>query len=537
MRRMGFEWWQEAVFYQIYPRSFMDSDGDGIGDLAGITARLDYLSDTLGVDAIWISPFYPSPMADFGYDVSNYVDVDPLFGSLDDFDALLAAAHGWGMKVVIDWVPNHSSEQHPWFLESRSSRDNPKRDWYIWRDPAPDGSEPNNWASIFGGPAWEYDRATGQYYMHTFLAEQPDINWRNPEAKAAMLDTLRFWLERGVDGFRLDACHYSMKDPQFRDNPVLLEARQGYKELGDYDRLEHLHDRNHPDIHPLFREIRALLDEYSAERPRFSIGEIHLDWHEWVLFYGDGDELHMPFNFALVGGDLTVRQVREVVETQERIIPPGAWPNYVLGNHDEPRIATRLGLHLARLAAMMLLTLRGTPTLYYGDELGMEQAFILPEEQQDPWGRRMPGLGRDGCRTPMQWEPGPGAGFTAGRPWLAPLDPDGELNVQAQLDDPDSTLNLTRRLLALRKRSAALRRGSYQTLPEQNGRVFAYRRVHGQETVEVYLNLGDIPATINARGEVLAASSPAAPASLTGATELPRLQGLVIQPSQPPANQ
>jgi len=528
---MGFEWWQEAVFYQIYPRSFMDSDGDGIGDLVGITARLDYLAGTLGVDAIWISPFYPSPMADFGYDVSNYVDVDPLFGSLDDFDALMGATRERGVKVVIDWVPNHSSEQHPWFLESRSSRANPKRDWYIWRDPAPNGSEPNNWASIFGGPAWEYDRATGQYYMHTFLAEQPDINWRNPEAKAAMLDTLRFWLERGVDGFRLDACHYSMKDPEFRDNPVLPEARRGYKALGDYDRLEHLYDRNHPDIHPLFREIRALLDEYSAERPRFSIGEIHLDWDEWAVFYGDGDELHMPFNFALVGGDLTADRAREVVETQEGIIPPGAWPNYVLGNHDEPRIATRLGPGRARLGTMMLLTLRGTPTLYYGDELGMEQADIPPEEQQDPWGRRMPGLGRDGCRTPMQWKPGPGAGFTAGRPWLAPLDPDGTLNVQAQLDDPNSTLNFTRRLLALRKRSAALRRGSYQTLPDQDGGVFAYRRAHGPETVEVYLNLGDRPAAINARGEVLAASSPSAPATLTGAAQLPPVQGLVIQPA------
>ncbi len=527
---MRYEWWQEAVFYQIYPRSFMDSDGDGIGDLAGITARLDYLAGTLGVDAVWISPFYPSPMADFGYDVSDYVDVDPTFGTLADFDALVEAAHGRGLRVVVDWVPNHSSEQHPWFVESRSSRDNPKRDWYIWRDPAPDGSEPNNWASIFGGPAWEFDERTGQYYMHTFLAEQPDINWRNPETKAAMLETLRFWLERGVDGFRLDACHYSMKDPQFRDNPVLPAARHGYKELGDYDRLEHIYDRNHPDIHPLFREIRALLDEYSAERPRFSIGEIHLDWDEWVVYYGDNDELHMPFNFALVGQDLTAARAREVVETLERIIPPGAWPNYVLGNHDEPRIASRLGPRRARLGTMMLLTLRGTPTLYYGDELGMLQADIPPEEQQDPWGRRMPGLGRDGCRTPMQWEPGPGAGFTTGHPWLDSLDPDGDRNVQAQLDDPDSDLNFTRRLLALRKKSAALRRGSHQTLEGQGEGVFAYRRTHDSETVEVYLNLGDQPASVAARGQVLAATSPAAPADVDGAIDLPPLDGVVIQP-------
>ena len=281
----------------------------------------------------------------------------------------------------------------------------------MWKDPAPDSSEPNNWISVFSGPAWTYDYRTDQYYLHSFLAEQPDLNWRNEETREAMLDTLRFWLRRGVDGFRLDACHFAMKDPEYRSNPVRERPEHGYKNLGEYDRLVHLHDRGHPDIHGLFREVRAVLDEFSTERPRFSVGEIHLEGEEWAAYYGDGDQLHMPYHFGLLYGDWTAAWAREVVESQEAVLPAGAWPNYVLGNHDEIRIATRYGERRARLATLMLLTLRGTPTLYYGDELGMIQADIPPEEQQDPWGKRQPGLGRDGCRTPMQWTAGPKGGF------------------------------------------------------------------------------------------------------------------------------
>ena len=526
---MQYEWWQEAVIYQIYPRSFLDSNGDGIGDLAGIVSKLDYLSGTLGVDALWISPFYPSPMADFGYDVADYTDVDPLFGSLADFDALVEGAHARGLKVIIDWVPNHSSSLHPWFVESRSSRDNPKRDWYVWKDPAPDGSEPNNWISVFSGPAWTYDDRTGQYYLHSFLAEQPDLNWRNEETREAMLDTLRFWLRRGVDGFRLDACHFAMKDPEYRSNPVRERPEHGYKNLGEYDRLVHLHDRGHPDIHGLFREVRAVLDEFSEERPRFSVGEIHLEGEEWAAYYGDGDQLHMPYHFGLLYGDWTAAWAREVVESQEAVLPAGAWPNYVLGNHDEIRIATRYGERRARLATLMLLTLRGTPTLYYGDELGMVQADIPPEEQQDPWGRRRPGLGRDGCRTPMQWTAGPNGGFTTGQPWLAAVDADSTRNVEAQVNDPASMLNLTRRLLSIRKGSRSLRRGSYQALEGVPETVFAYRRSAEGDSVHVYLNFGKNPVRILAEGKLLVGTRPGVEGPVDGVLTLDALDGAALR--------
>ena len=527
---MQYEWWHEGVIYQIYPRSFMDSNGDGIGDLAGVASRLDYLARTLGIDAVWISPFYTSPMADFGYDVADYTDVDPIFGTLEDFDALVARAHELGLRVIIDWVPNHSSYLHPWFVESRSSRDNPKRDWYVWKDPAPDGSEPNNWISVFSGPAWTYDERTGQYYLHSFLAEQPDLNWRNAETREAMLDTLRFWLRRGVDGFRLDACHFAMKDPEYRSNPVLERPEHGYKDLGDYDRLVHIHDRGHPDIHGLFKQVRAVLDEFSSERSRFSVGEIHLEGSEWAAYYGDGDELHMPYHFGMLHGDWTASWARAVVEAQEAALPPGAWPNYVLGNHDEIRIATRYGERRARLATLMLLTLRGTPTLYYGDELGMVQADIPPEDQQDPWGRRQPGLGRDGCRTPMQWTGGLDGGFTEGHPWLPTVDPDGTRNVEAQLADPDSMLNLTRRLIEVRKDSRALRTGSYEAIEGLPDTVFAYRRSSGGETVSVYCNFGDQPVHVPVRGEVLVATSSNVTGPANGELTLGGLDGAVLRP-------
>jgi len=404
-------WWQTGVIYQIYPRSFRDSNDDGIGDLPGIIQRLDYLSETLGVDAIWLSPFYPSPMADFGYDVSDYCNVDPMFGTLADFDRLVAEAHQRHLQVIIDFVPNHTSDQHPWFAESRSSRQSAKRDWYVWRDAKPDGGLPNNWPSHFGGPAWEWDAATQQYYLHSFLKEQPDLNWRNPETKAAMFDAVRFWLERGVDGFRLYVAHYFMKDPDLRDNPPAPQpSTASYKQINEYDKFLHINDKGHPDAHQVFREFRALLDSYEAMRPRYSVGEIHIfDWREWVKYYGQLDELHMPFNFALLWAKWEAQSVRQVVDSLEAVLPPGAWPNYVLGNHDEPRLASRYGREQARVAALLLLTLRGTPTLYQGDELGMVNADIPADQQQDPYGLRVPGMGRDGCRTPMQWSDAPNA--------------------------------------------------------------------------------------------------------------------------------
>lgn len=488
-------WWQTGVIYQIYPRSFKDTTGNGVGDLRGVLQKLDYLSETLGVDAIWLSPFYPSPMADFGYDVADYTDVDPLFGDLATFDALLTQAHRRDLRIIIDLVPNHTSDQHPWFQESRRSRDNPKRDWYIWADPGPDGGPPNNWLSVFGGSAWVWDERTEQYYLHSFLKEQPDLNWRNPEVKEAMFDVVRFWLERGVDGFRVDVAHYIMKDPQLRDNPLALDrARSIHRPLGDYDSQFHMYDQAHPDVHDVYREFRALLDTYSDERPRVSIGEIHIfDWEEWASYYGEElDELHMPFNFHLLNVDWDARAIREVVATLEDILPEGAWPNYVLGNHDEPRLASRYGREEARVAAMLLLTLRGTPTLYYGDEIGMTDVPIPPDRRQDPWSvEEGLEMGRDPCRTPMQWSGGPNAGFSSPETddlWL-PLAEDYEMvNVTCELEQPRSILNLYRGLLAYRDASPALREGSYRPLYNAPESCYVFLREADQQHVLVALN-------------------------------------------------
>ena len=482
-----YPWWQIAVIYQIYPRSFQDSTGNGVGDLAGIIKRLDYLSETLGVDAVWLSPFFPSPMKDFGYDVSDYCDVEPLFGDLATFDRLLAQLHQHDIKVIIDWVPNHTSDLHPWFVESRSSRSNPKREWYVWRDAKPDGSPPNNWAADFGGGSWEWDETTAQYYLHSFLKEQPDLNWRNPEVEEAMLDTLRFWLDRGVDGFRIDVAHRIMKDPDLSDNPLVFGTTDSVP-LTAYAAQRHINDRGHPDVHEEFRRIRAVLDTYQP--PRYSVGEIHeYDWPTWASYYGEKlDGLHMPFNFAILETPWTAEDIRALVERVEEEVPVGAWPNYVLGNHDETRLATRLGAHQTRIAAMLLLTLRGTPTLYYGDEIGLAQADIRPELQQDPWGRNVPGKGRDGCRTPMQWTDAGGAGFTNSsvQPWLPFSDDVRNRNVEVLLSDPRSLLNLYRRLLAIRHREPALQTGNYRSLGE--GDVFTYCRDDGHTRLGVALN-------------------------------------------------
>jgi alpha-glucosidase len=468
-------WWQRGVIYQIYPRSFKDSDGDGIGDLQGIIQKLDYISEILGVDAIWLSPFYPSPMADFGYDVSDYTNVHPDFGDLDIFDELIEQSHRRELKVIIDFVPNHSSDQHPWFIESSASKDNPRRDWYVWTDPKPDGAPSNNWLSLFGGGAWEWHPATGQYYLHSFLKEQPDLNWRNPELKEAMFDVLRFWMERGVDGFRVDVAHFIMKDPLLRDNPLKKVASSDlHKSLGAYDAQIHKYSQAHTDAHQVYREMRQVLDEYSGEHPRMAMGEIHIfDWEKWVAYYGrDLDELHMPLNFQLLGVAWKADSVRQVVDSQEQVLPPGAWPNYVLGNHDEMRIASKLNERQTRLAAMLLLTLRGTPTLYYGDEIGMQEVPIPPDQKQDPWGKGVEGLGRDGCRTPMQWDDSNLAGFCppgTDQTWLPLGDNAQQVNVVKQLEEPQSLLNLYRTLITTRASSPALQVGSYtpvNNLPE-----------------------------------------------------------------------
>jgi len=479
------EWWQEAVVYQVYPRSFRDTNGDGVGDLAGVTEGIDYLQG-LGIDAVWLSPFYPSPMDDFGYDVADYTDVDPMFGTLADFDRLLASAHDAGIRVIVDLVPNHTSNQHPWFVESRSSRASPKRDWYVWADgPEP----PNNWLSVFGGPAWEWDAGTEQFYLHSFLRSQPDLNWRSPEVEEAMLGVMRFWLDRGVDGFRIDVAHFMMKDPEMRDNPEVDEPPDQtvrFKDLGAYASQQHLYDKGHPDVHGVFRSMRRVLDEYGE---RFAVGEIHdFDPETWASYYGDGDGLHMPFNFALLYPDWEAAPIRTIVDRFDALCRNGRWPNWVLGNHDEPRLVSRLGgEEQARAAAVMLLTLRGTPTIYYGDELGMPEAAIPADRQVDPWGLQVPGLGRDGCRTPMQWDDSPGAGFTSGEPWL-PLGSDwATRNVAAQQGAGDSMLELYRSLLQIRRERPALRVGDYRSL-DLDPAVFGYERSHpGERPVVVVI--------------------------------------------------
>jgi len=475
-------WWETGVIYQIYPRSFQDSNGDGVGDLAGITSRLDYLRNTLGVDAIWISPIFPSPMADFGYDVSDYTDVDPIFGTLADADELIARAHDLGLRVIIDWVPNHSSDQHPWFLESRSDRTNPKRDWYTWKDPGTDEGPPNNWLSVFGGPAWTLDERTGQYYLHSFLSEQPDLNWRNLDVEAAMLDTLRFWLDRGVDGFRIDTAHFMMKDPQFRDNPPFSGSTVGYRTLSEYDIQDHLYDKAHPDIFVIHEQIRSVVEEYED---RFTVGEIHeSDWMEWAKYYGEnGKGLHMPYNSSLVWSNWNANVFRSRIVAQEEVLPDGAWGNHVLGSHDDPRLATRFGIGRVRPAAVLLFTLRGTPTIYYGEELGLVDCVVSPGMEQDPWGKRQPELNRDGCRSPMQWTLDPGMGFTTAdaRPWLPFADP--TTSVTSQIDDPQSTLSLYRALLDLRRKRPELAVGDLAVLEDNSDNVLSFSRsLEGQST-------------------------------------------------------
>lgn len=467
-------WWQKGIVYQIYPRSFQDSNGDGVGDLPGIQQRLDYLS-WLGVTALWISPVYPSPMADFGYDVSDYKDIHPLFGSLADMDNLIDAAHERGLKIILDFVPNHSSHQNPWFVESRSSRDNSKRDWYIWRDPAPDGGPPNNWLAHFGGEsAWEWDEKTGQYYLHLFLPEQPDLNWRNPQVREAMLDVMRFWFDRGVDGFRVDVSYMVMKDSDFRDNPPAPDWQPG---MDPFRRLILKYSQNQPENHEFNRWLRATADEYEN---KVLIGEIYLPIPELVAHYGQQDEFHLPFNFHLILTDWNATAIQDVIVRYEAALPPGAWPNWVLGNHDQHRFASRVGPEQARLGMMLLLTLRGTPTVYYGDEIGMEDGEIPPEKIQDPAEINAPGLGlgRDPERTPMQWDDSPNAGFCPQNvePWLPVADNFKHINVARQTGQSDSMLRFTQTLIGLRQQTPALNVGQYGLLACDGDLLYFTRR-------------------------------------------------------------
>jgi alpha-glucosidase len=496
-------WWRHGVIYQIYPRSFADSNGDGVGDLAGITSRLDHLNDgtpgSLGVDAIWLSPFYPSPMADFGYDVADYTDVDPVFGTLDDFDRLVAEAHARGIRVVVDLVPNHTSDRHPWFLESRSSRDNPKRDWYVWADSRPDGGPPNNWMSSFprAGRAWTFDEHTGQWYLHSFMPSQPDLNWWNPQVREAMDQVMRFWLDRGVDGFRVDVAHKMAHDPELRDNPLVELDSDDLGEAPEARsrRLAKLkavprRDEDWPEVHEILRRFRRTLDAYDD---RMAVGEVYLlDLERLARYYGSGqDEFHLAHNFVFQAQPWKAEAFRAVVDEFTGLLPAGAWPAWMLSNHDVSRIASRYdeggnGRARARVAAMLLLTLRGTPFLYMGDEIGQADGEVPPDRVVDV-------DGRDPERTPVQWDASPGAGFSTGDPWLPAGSGAATVNVAAQRDDPASMLSLFRRLIWYRKGSPALHGGGYRSLPDAPGGCYAYVRGAGDERLLVALNFTGEP--------------------------------------------
>ena len=485
-------WWRDGVVYQVYPRSFADANGDGIGDLEGIRGKLSYLAE-LGVDALWISPIYPSPMADFGYDVSDYRGIDPLFGDMGSLDALIADAHALGLKVILDFVPNHSSDEHPWFRESRRSRDSAYRDWYIWRDPAPDGGPPNNWLSNFGGSAWTLDSTTGQYYLHLFLDRQPDLNWRHPPLREAMYESMRFWLRRGVDGFRVDVIYHVMKDAAFRDNPPNPGFREGID--ADAHRFLPVRTADLPETQGVVAAMRSVVDEFPN---RVLIGELYLPLDRLVVYYGENlTGAHLPFNFLLIGTPWDARSIADLVKRYETALPPGGWPNWVLGNHDKPRIASRVGVAQARVAAVLLLTLRGTPTMYYGDEIGMQDVAIPFDEVRDPFELNEPhkGLGRDPQRTPMRWFPRPGAGFTRGTPWLRIGDDVDTCNAATQADDPHSMLSLYKALLRLRRDMPALHGGDVSVLATSDA-VLAYERRSEGECIVVLLNLTDSPAAL-----------------------------------------
>ncbi|MCP8940969.1 alpha-amylase family glycosyl hydrolase [Alsobacter sp. SYSU M60028] len=520
-------WWRKAVIYEIYVRSFQDGNGDGVGDLAGVLSRVDYLA-ALGVDAVWLTPFYPSPMADFGYDVSDYRDVDPLFGTLADFDRLVAALGARGIRVIVDFVPNHTSDRHPWFVESRASRDSPRRDWYVWRDPAPDGGPPNNWRAQPDGPAWTFDAATGQYYLHSFLDRQPDLNWRNPAVRAAMFDALRFWLDRGVAGVRVDVLDRLLKDERFRDDPPNPDWREGDP---DFMRLRTVHSADQPEILDLVADMRAVLAEYPGER--VLIGEIYQPVETLVRFYGRALEaVHLPFNFNLMWLVWIPEGVRLLAERYEAGLPPGAWPSWVLGNHDQSRVASRFGERQARVAMLALLTLRGTPTIYQGDELGLADTPIPPGRERDPFARAGPAQGRDKVRTPMPWDGSRHAGFSAAEPWLPVGEANAARHALGQEAGPASFLSFTRAALALRRREKALALGDWRGISARDG-VLVYERRLGGDVLLVALNMRGTPGRVRLDGPADMLLSTEGPAALRAAPadfELRPDEGVVLRP-------
>ncbi|CAN7205470.1 beta-galactosidase BglA [Rhizobium sp. LjRoot254] len=495
----GKDWWRGAVIYQIYPRSFQDSTGDGSGDLNGITGRLEHAA-SLGVDAIWLSPFFKSPMADMGYDVSDYCDVDPMFGTLADFDTLVDKAHRLGLKVIIDQVISHTSDQHPWFKESRVSRENPKADWYVWADPKPDGTAPNNWLSIFGGPGWEWDGVRRQYYMHNFLTSQPDLNFHNPDVQDAVLDTVKFWLERGVDGFRLDTVNFYFHDKHLRDNPPLDGSLKGgtadAPDTNPYGMQHHLHDKTQPENVAFLKRLRSLLDRYEARATVGEVGDGYRSLSTVAAYTTGGDKLNMCYTFDLLSPNFTADHIRNCVTAVETQCVDG-WICWAFSNHDVMRHASRFTAdgddpaRIAKLALTVLSTLRGSICLYQGEELGLFEADLAFEDLRDPYGIRFwPAFkGRDGCRTPMVWDAGmPFAGFSTVKPWLPVPPAHAAVAVDRQDKQAGSVLSHYRQMLKLRKAHGALIDGDIAFLAT-NQDLLAFTRTKGKDTFLFVFNL------------------------------------------------
>ena len=485
-------WWKDGIVYQIYPRSFQDSNNDGIGDLPGILSRLDYIQ-SLGVDAIWLCPVNPSPDIDFGYDVSDYYAINPKFGSMEDFDNLLSEVHHRNLHLILDLVLNHTSDQHPWFQESKKSKDNPYHDWYLWRDPAAKGGVPNNWQSWFAGKGWEYDQNLNQYYFHMFHKEQPDLNWRNAGVRAEMLNIFKFWLDRGVDGFRLDVFNEYFKDAEFRNNP----RAKGYH-LRAFFNYQHIYDVSQPEMIPALQEIRALIDRYEN---RYLVGETFLASPQQARGYIGPDRLHAGFDFSFLNSGFNAQDFRKAIAQWDGLHGEDAWPNYVLNNHDNPRSASRYTYDendaRLKLLAALLLTLRGTPFLYYGEEIGMRDIQVNPLMMQDMVGKRhWPWhSGRDGCRAPMQWHGGKNAGFSLAEPWL-PVNADYVLrNVENQQQGRSSLLNFYKELIELRKSSPPLYQGSLKLLSSAHETVLMYQRQDGTDKFLVVLNFSNLRVT------------------------------------------
>lgn len=492
-------WWRGGVIYQVYPRSFQDTSGDGSGDLRGVTRRLGHIA-SLGADAVWLSPFFKSPMADMGYDVSDYCAIDPMFGTMHDFDELIAEAHRLGLKVMIDQVLSHSSDQHPWFIESRSSRKNPKADWYVWADPKPDGTPPNNWLSCFGGSSWQWDSVRKQFYLHNFLASQPDLNFHNPQVQDALLTTVRFWLDRGVDGFRLDTVNFYVHDRKLRDNPPRkLSRKQRETETNPYEYQDHRYDKTRAENLAFLRRFRALLDSFDNRACVGEVGDSQRGLKTVAAYTSGPDMLHMCYTFDLLGPKFSAAHVRKSIADFEKAVVNG-WICWAFSNHDVQRHVTRWTKPggstetVARFSIALLACLRGTICIYEGEELGLEEADIAFEDLRDPYGIRFwPGFkGRDGCRTPMPWEAeAPSAGFTTGKPWLPIPKNHRENAVDRQSGRPGSVMEHYREVLAFRRQQSPLVSGTI-TLLDAEGDVLAFLREAGNETLLCVFNFSDV---------------------------------------------